>query len=79
MTNFMISGRLEKWVKINLGYDGVHKVFGAIYDSPKFEDGEEVTTSIVLSHETEDDKKFVITQSGSKYLLGAPGFAADLN
>jgi len=65
-------GRIENWQTINFGSG--KRMFGYIYDSPKFTDGEDICTSLIKSHETGCDGEFIITKSGSRYLLGKPAF-----
>lgn len=48
-------------------------ITGLVYGHPKFDDGEDITTSILAGR----DGEVVITQSGSRYVLGEvhPEFA----
>ena len=85
--------RLERWSLVNLAASpwqppevGVQGLHGRVYGHPRFEDGDEVTTTRVVKVEVE--KLYapdgvscciaVLTASGSRYTLGEvdPGYEA---
>ena len=69
--------RIENWSIVQLGFDPYRPpeaqeqaLHGTVYGHPGFGDGEEVTTSSIVSGATCDGRITVRTRSGSEYELG---------
>lgn len=69
--------RIEKWSVISSGSSEDTKaqprwLHGYVYGHPKFDDGHEVATSVIIGGSVKTDAGHVVKTKSRDYLLGAP-------